>query len=196
MSVELPTPKTLPDTSDSHHIMTESGSKGTTSSPECIATGSGVQCTSGLQCTVCSGVQSIFSEGREDEDSRMQNPEIAILPKFRCDNSELAKVDAATEAAVNLSVLFAHPVVLEKVDVEPELDTEPDRFKLEAFSRDAVLTASDSEMEPNDQHNDTWAGRCQESGWGERGLWSGGALQLEAEHSFHEMKVTHLHLQH
>ena len=75
---------------------------------------------------------------------------------------------------------LAHGVVVEEVDVEPELtsvdtepdlfkaevdlepelaraDTEPDLFKLEAFQGGTVLTALDTEMEPNDQHDDTWA---------------------------------------
>ena len=206
-SVELQTPKEHPETSDSDHIMTESGSKGV--SLRCIGTGSGVQCIG--------GARSIFSEGSEGEDNQMQNPEAAIPPKLCYDGSplepELAKTDAVTEAAVNLRILFAHPVVLgpadaeTEPDTEPELvraDTEPELFKLETFTGDAVLTTSDPEMEPNNQHmeqndqhdgtNDTWAGRCQESGWGERGLWGGGALQDQAEHCFHEMKVTYLHL--
>ena len=71
-----------------------------------------------------------------------------------------------------------------------ESDTEPEPFKLEAFPDDAILTGSDAEIESDDQQDDTWAGCWQKSGWGERGIWGGGAEQVEAEHCFDEMKVS------
>ena len=66
----------------------------------------------------------------------------------------------SAETDLKLRILLAHPVVLEEVDAEPGLvraDSEPELFKLEAFPGGTMLTASEPEMEPNDQHDDTWA---------------------------------------
>ena len=100
---------------------------------------------------------------------------------------ELAKKDAATFELLALRTLFFAPP---EVDAETEPDPEPEPVRLEALVGDGVLAESEREMEPDGNQDDTWSGCWQASGWGERGIWSGGARQGEAVQYFDEMTVT------
>ena len=216
-AAESQTSEVFPETSDCPPTITEPESKATSlgASPTCIGTGS-----TGVLCIASE--RSVFSEGSEGEGNRHNANHLEAYPKayqnpvqsppnaYPIDPSEfadasaleikLAKTDAATEELLKLRNLFVDTVllpdadaVLPEVDAETEPDVEPEPFKLD----------SDADMETG-QHGDstgtrlrdvedsTWAGCWQASGWGERGIWGNGALQVEAEHSFDEMTVTHL----
>ena len=200
-SAESQTPTKFSEKSDCPLAITESESIGTSSdvSLTCIAT----RVRPVVGCVASE--RSIFSDFSEGEETRTQNSEFASPPEaYPIDSHasdqelDLAKRDAATEELLKLRMLFAMPVVaavvLPKVDAGTEPDPEPEPFELEAFQGDAVLAESDGEVESDGNQDDTWAACWQASGWGDRGIWSGGAIQGEAEHCFDEMTVTYLYL--
>ena len=67
-----------------------------------------------------------------------------------------------------LTIAPACHVTATESNARIEVDAEPEPFKLDAFPQDTVLKKSDSKMEPDDQHDDTWVG-CNRSGCGNQG---------------------------
>ena len=219
-AVESQTSVVLPETSDCPPPIPEPESIATSlgASPACIGTGStGILCIASERSLFSEGSEG---EGNRHNANHLeaypkakayQNPIQSPPNAYPIDPSEfthasaleikLAKTDAATEELLKLRNLFVDTVVLPEidavlpeVDAENEQDVEPEPFKVD----------SDADMETGGHHGDstgtrsrdlednTWAGCWQASGWGERGKWGSGALQVEAEHSFDEMTVTHL----
>ena len=158
----------------------------------CISTITGMHCVTSKQ--------SLYSQGSEGEPLYSQGSlgpaEISFgINHFADHELELATKDAATEELLKLRALFAMPVVtavvLPEVNQDAEPDPEPEPFKLEAFGEDGAVPAqSDREVESDGNQDDTWAGCWRASGWGARGIWTGGAIQGDADQSFGEMTVT------
>ena len=110
-------------------------------------------------------------------------------------------INAADEEMSKLKSLFMDAVVLPEIESD-EMSQEPELFKLETTFEDAgseseaVLTDSDEEKEPVEAQDSgleagyTCVSCWKEGGWGARGVWRGGTLQVKGERHFEQMLVT------
>ena len=220
-AAESQTSVVLAETSDCPPTISEPDSKATSlgASPTCIGTGStGILCIASERSLFSEGSEGEGNRHNPNQLEAYQNRIQSPPNAYPIDPSEfthasaleikLAKTDAATEELLKLRNLFVDTVVLPEVDaVLPEVDVvlpEVDAETEQDVEPEPLKLDSDADMETGGQHGDstgtrsrdlkdnTWAGCFQASGWGERGKWGSGVLQVEAEHSFDEMTVTRL----